>query len=85
MGDYWRSYQKAVKEQAYDRGVILPTCQSNGLYAKSQCHGTFCWCVNEMNGVMVNGTRKPGPIDCELCMLTFYLRLTYCLFDITHI
>ncbi|XP_063695096.1 papilin-like [Bolinopsis microptera] len=66
MGDCWRAYQKAIKEQAYDRGVMLPTCQSNGLYAKSQCHGTYCWCVNELNGVMVNGTRKPGPIDCEL-------------------
>jgi len=66
MGDCWRAYQRAVKEQAYNRGVMVPTCQDNGLYAKSQCHGTFCWCVDEMTGIMVDGTRKPGPIDCEL-------------------
>ena len=67
MSDCWKAYSRAVKQQAYDRGVMLPTCQPNGLYAKSQCQGTFCWCVDEMNGVMVNGTRKPGPIDCDLC------------------
>ncbi|KAL5256838.1 hypothetical protein ACHWQZ_G011935 [Mnemiopsis leidyi] len=66
MSDCWKAYSRAVKQQAYDRGVMLPTCQPNGLYAKSQCQGTFCWCVDEMNGVMVNGTRKPGPIDCDL-------------------
>ena len=57
---------------------MLPTCQSNGLYAKSQCHGTFCWCVDEMNGVMVNGTKEPGPIDCDLCefILPIFLKFT---------
>jgi len=66
LGDCWKTYQRAVKQQAYDRNVLLPACEANGLYRQNQCHGTYCWCVDQLSGDMVNGTRKPGPIDCDI-------------------
>ncbi|KAG8181836.1 hypothetical protein JTE90_003983 [Oedothorax gibbosus] len=43
-------------------GNFVPTCNSNGTYAKKQCHGStgYCWCADE------EGTRVSEEVRGEL-------------------
>lgn len=49
-------------------GQYIPTCDENGAYEPTQCHGSsgYCWCVDR-NGQEIPDTRsEPGnPPMCE--------------------
>jgi hypothetical protein len=47
-------------------GAFIPKCESDGSYAKVQCHGStgHCWCVDE-SGKERSGTRVRGTPDCS--------------------
>lgn len=43
-------------------GQYIPTCDENGAYEPTQCHGStgYCWCVDR-NGQEITGSRsEPG-------------------------
>ena len=46
-------------------GVFVPRCLTDGSYAKVQCHGSICFCMNE-EGEEVPGTRgnRHHPPNC---------------------
>ncbi|XP_057300032.1 equistatin-like [Hydractinia symbiolongicarpus] len=50
-------------------GVFVARCKDDGSYEKKQCHGStgYCWCVDELCGEEIPGTRKgPGQdVDCS--------------------
>lgn len=55
----------------YERFLTLPwtnkfspTCTEDGGYAKKQCHGEYCWCVDEY-GNELHRTRTTEKIDCN--------------------
>ncbi|XP_072036377.1 equistatin-like [Amphiura filiformis] len=53
-------------------GKYIPQCTNTGKFEQIQCHGStgFCWCVNNINGEELVGTRR-GPGEgkplCEQC------------------
>ncbi|KAK3737700.1 hypothetical protein QZH41_008039 [Actinostola sp. cb2023] len=49
-----RIYQENWKSSA--RGRYVPRCKDNGDYAPVQCHGPYCFCVDD-NGVEIRGTK----------------------------
>ncbi|KAK3737699.1 hypothetical protein QZH41_008038 [Actinostola sp. cb2023] len=50
----WRQYQDALRN--YVPGQFVPRCQNNGHFNPVQCHGSFCYCVNE-DGQEIQGTK----------------------------
>uniref|UniRef100_A0A8C2WGA8 Nidogen 1 n=1 Tax=Cyclopterus lumpus TaxID=8103 RepID=A0A8C2WGA8_CYCLU len=49
-------------------GQFVPTCDENGGYKPTQCHGStgYCWCVDR-NGQEIHGTRI-GPGSGPMCI-----------------
>ncbi|XP_059820860.1 testican-3 isoform X2 [Hypanus sabinus] len=46
-------------------GIFLPTCDEDGYYKATQCHGSVgqCWCVDRY-GNELGGSRSNGHSDC---------------------
>ncbi|XP_041050746.1 testican-3-like isoform X7 [Carcharodon carcharias] len=46
-------------------GIFLPTCDEDGYYKATQCHGSVgqCWCVDRYGNEM-RGSRSSGSPDC---------------------
>ncbi|XP_067896094.1 testican-3 isoform X4 [Heterodontus francisci] len=46
-------------------GIFLPTCDEDGYYKATQCHGSVgqCWCVDRYGNEM-RGSRSSGLPDC---------------------
>uniref|UniRef100_UPI00398E8EDE testican-3 isoform X1 n=1 Tax=Pristiophorus japonicus TaxID=55135 RepID=UPI00398E8EDE len=46
-------------------GIFLPTCDEDGYYKVTQCHGSVgqCWCVDRY-GNEIGGSRSGGSPDC---------------------
>eukprot|EP00116_Pleurobrachia_bachei_P000598 sb/3460860/ len=62
----WQALRNSISQLAYNKDQFLPACQENGNFQRGQCQGTMCWCVEEVTGAMIEGTSKPGVIDCQL-------------------
>ncbi|XP_037080107.1 proteoglycan Cow-like [Pollicipes pollicipes] len=46
-------------------GAYLPSCDSDGFYRPTQCHGSQCWCADRY-GVELKGTRgRRGTTRCD--------------------
>ncbi|PIC34118.1 hypothetical protein B9Z55_013866 [Caenorhabditis nigoni] len=49
-------------EYLHQNGAILksplPLCSKNGNYERTQCDNKRCWCVDELSGEEIHGTRK---------------------------
>lgn len=44
-------------------GKFSPICKDDGSYVNRQCHGEYCWCVDEF-GNELHRTRTTEKIDC---------------------
>ena len=51
--------------------AFLPSCDKDGEYKNTQCHGRYCWCINR-RGKEVIGTRtRSRKLECKRCKLLF--------------
>lgn len=50
----WRRYQDAMRN--YVPGKFVPRCRGNGQFTPTQCHDSYCYCVDK-EGKELEGTR----------------------------
>ncbi|XP_013385317.1 SPARC-related modular calcium-binding protein 1 isoform X3 [Lingula anatina] len=57
-----RTALKTVSEGTSRSGVYVPQCESDGSYAKVQCHeaARYCWCVNTLGKPIPNTSTAMG-------------------------
>ena len=58
-------------------GTYIPQCKADGTYNEKQCHASigYCWCVDSISGVEIQGTRKgpgQGDVICSTSIILLF-------------
>ena len=51
--------------------AFLPSCDENGEYKDTQCHGRYCWCINRRGKEVVGTRTRSKKPECKRCKLLF--------------